>query len=42
MAARFDPAADVTLDEPRVELAYPQDRAADRFFRDQHRLATRE
>jgi transcriptional regulator with XRE-family HTH domain len=33
MVARFDQAADVTLDELRVELIYPFDEAADRFFR---------
>jgi transcriptional regulator with XRE-family HTH domain len=33
MVARFDQAADVTLDELRVELIYPFDDAADRFFR---------
>jgi len=33
MVARFDQAADVTLDELRVELLYPFDDAADRFFR---------
>ncbi len=42
MAARFDPATDVTLDELRIELTYPLDPAADRFFRDQHRLAASE
>lgn len=35
MAARFDPVADVTLDELRVELFYPLDEAAERFFRTQ-------
>jgi transcriptional regulator with XRE-family HTH domain len=35
MVARFDAAADVTLDELRVELTYPQDAAAERFFREQ-------
>lgn len=33
MVARFDPASEVTLDELRVELMYPQDAAAERFFR---------
>jgi len=33
MVARFDAVADVTLDELRVELMYPFDDAADRFFR---------
>ncbi len=33
MAARFDPVAEVTLDELRVELIYPLDRDAERFFR---------
>jgi hypothetical protein len=37
MVARFDAAADVTLDELRVELTYPQDAAAERFFREQHK-----
>jgi methyl coenzyme M reductase subunit C-like uncharacterized protein (methanogenesis marker protein 7) len=35
MVARFDAAADVTLDELRIELTYPQDAAAERFFREQ-------
>jgi transcriptional regulator with XRE-family HTH domain len=35
MAARFDAAVAVTLDELRVELIYPQDPAAERFFREQ-------
>jgi transcriptional regulator with XRE-family HTH domain len=34
MVARFDQAAEITLDELRVELMYPFDDAADRFFRD--------
>jgi len=34
IAARFDPAGDVTLDELRIELIYPLDAAADAFFRD--------
>ena len=33
MTARFDHAADVTLDELRVELMYPLDEDAERFFR---------
>jgi hypothetical protein len=32
IAARFDATADVTLDELRIELAYPLDEASDRFF----------
>ncbi len=35
MAARFEPTTEVTLDELRIELTYPQDRDADRFFHDQ-------
>jgi hypothetical protein len=35
MVARFDAAADVTMDELRIGLIYPQDAAAERFFRDQ-------
>jgi transcriptional regulator with XRE-family HTH domain len=35
MVARFDPIAEVTLDELRVELMYPLDETAERFFRDQ-------
>jgi transcriptional regulator with XRE-family HTH domain len=34
VAARFDPVAEVTLDELRIELTYPLDDTADRFFRD--------
>ena len=34
MVARFDPIAEVTLDELRVELMYPLDDAAERFFRE--------
>jgi transcriptional regulator with XRE-family HTH domain len=37
MVARFDPIAEVTLDELRVELMYPLDEAAERFFRDRHK-----
>jgi hypothetical protein len=33
MAARFDQVAEVTLDELRIELFYPFDAAAERFFR---------
>ncbi|HEY2307531.1 MAG TPA: hypothetical protein VGI05_16785 [Streptosporangiaceae bacterium] len=33
MTARFDHAADVTLDELRAELMYPLDADAERFFR---------
>jgi transcriptional regulator with XRE-family HTH domain len=33
MVARFDQAADITLDELRIELMYPIDSAAERFFR---------
>jgi len=33
MVARFDHVAEVTLDELRVELMYPADAAAERFFR---------
>ena len=36
MIARFDHTADVTLDELRVELMYPLDEDAERFFRTQH------
>lgn len=34
MVARFDAAAEVILDELRIELIYPQDASAERFFRD--------
>lgn len=34
MVARFDPAAEVTLEELRIELTYPQDASAERFFRE--------
>ena len=37
IAARFDSALDVTLDELRIELLYPADDAAERFFRGQRR-----
>jgi transcriptional regulator with XRE-family HTH domain len=37
MVARFDPVAEVTLDELRVELMYPLDEAAERFFREARR-----
>jgi hypothetical protein len=33
VAASFEPVADVTLDEVRVELIYPEDDTSDRFFR---------
>jgi hypothetical protein len=33
IAARFEPAAEVTLDELRIELAYPLDDTAERYFR---------
>jgi hypothetical protein len=33
MAARFDQVAEVTLDELRIELFYPFDAGAERFFR---------
>ena len=33
MTARFDDTAEVTLDELRIELMYPLDDDADRFFR---------
>ena len=36
MVARFDHIADVALDELRVELMYPLDADAERFFRTQH------
>ncbi len=35
VAARFESTLDVTLDELRVELIYPEDAAADRFFHEQ-------
>lgn len=34
VAARFESVADVTLDEVRVELVYPEDGTSDQFFRD--------
>jgi hypothetical protein len=34
LVARFDTAAEVTLDELRIELTYPQDTAAEEFFRE--------
>jgi hypothetical protein len=37
MVARFDPIAEVTLDELRVELMYPLDQAAERFFRNRQK-----
>lgn len=33
VAARFDPTAEITLDELRIELLYPLDAIAERFFR---------
>jgi transcriptional regulator with XRE-family HTH domain len=33
VAARFESVADVTLDEVRVELVYPEDEPSERFFR---------
>ena len=41
MAARFDSAVDVTLDELRIELIYPEDDAAERFFREHARSRDR-
>jgi transcriptional regulator with XRE-family HTH domain len=35
IAARFESVADITLDEIRVELTYPEDDTSERFFRDQ-------
>jgi len=40
MVARFDPIAEITLDELRVELMYPMDATADRFFRAHRHPAT--
>jgi transcriptional regulator with XRE-family HTH domain len=37
MVVRFDAASDVTLSELRVELMYPANEAADRYFRDASR-----
>jgi len=34
IAARFDSAVDITLDELRIELIYPEDDTAEHFFRD--------
>jgi hypothetical protein len=34
MVARFDNARELTLDELQIELTYPRDAAAERFFRD--------
>jgi transcriptional regulator with XRE-family HTH domain len=36
IAARFDTAVDVALDELRIELIYPQDATAERYFREAH------
>lgn len=33
VAARFESVADITLDEVRVELIYPEDEPSERFFR---------
>jgi hypothetical protein len=33
LAARFDAAIEVTLDEVRIELIYPKDATAEQFFR---------
>lgn len=33
VAARFESVADITLEELRVELIYPEDDASERFFR---------
>ncbi len=33
VAARFESVADITLDEIRVELVYPEDEPSERFFR---------
>ena len=35
VAARFESVADITLDEIRVELIYPEDHISERFFREQ-------
>lgn len=35
VAARFESATDITLDELRIELIYPEDDTAERFFRQQ-------
>lgn len=40
VAASFESVTDVTLDEVRVELIYPEDDASDRFFRDASRPPT--
>jgi transcriptional regulator with XRE-family HTH domain len=37
IAARFDSAVDITLDELRIELIYPQDDTAELFFREHAR-----
>jgi hypothetical protein len=34
MVARFDTARELTLDELQIELTYPRDEAAERFFRE--------
>jgi hypothetical protein len=33
VVARFDTARELTLDELQIELTYPSDAAAERFFR---------
>jgi hypothetical protein len=35
VAVRFDAAAEVTLNDRRIELSYPLDQATDDFFRDE-------
>lgn len=40
VVARFESAVDVTLDELRVELVYPEDDASDRFFQELARPAS--
>ncbi len=40
IAAHFEQVAEVTLDEPRIELVYPLDAAAERFFRAPRRIHT--
>lgn len=40
VAARFESATDITLDEVRVELMYPQDDTSERFFTDHLRDGT--
>jgi hypothetical protein len=38
--AHFDAAAEITLNELRVELTYPLDQTTDDFFRDPDRLGS--